>query len=316
MTMKGQPEYSHFLSNPVAKPPCRMINAAMYGFFVTATEQKMQQYIDTTLNQLVSDTISFRVLGSLCLLTFTDIEKISSLTPPFSEQGWMQETDIVIWLPVLKMQNGAINTLYWYPAFISVNNIYALINGRETWGYNKYICDYEMPSKTNPAGRFSIALQCFDTFSATSKLAVHELLNIEQKTIKTAENLLEDPQLFSKQVMDLYASQLTEGADLLPVEQLFAGFIHPQMDQVLFKQFPDGEGNSAVYQAVMHSPSKIKKIHQLKLLENNFTLDETWLASFPLNDMFGIAIGKQAVSLPFYINMDFDQCGASQIIPA
>ncbi|MBU76472.1 MAG: acetoacetate decarboxylase [Pseudoalteromonadaceae bacterium] len=312
--MTDHSNYSHFLSNPVAKPPCRMTNAQMYGFFVSACEQKMQAYVDTTLNLLATDSVSFNVLGSSCLLTFTDIEKISSLTPPFSEHGWMQETDIIIWLPVAKMVKGDINHLYWYPAFISVNNIYALINGREAWGYNKYLCEYQMPSALDDAGRFAISLECFDVFKPDSKLAMHELLTIEQTDASISENLLDNVSRFSKRVADLFDSQV-KGIDLALLKQLLEGFIHPQMDQILFKQFPDGEGDKAVYQSVVHSPSVIKKVHQLTLLHNDFKLNVKSLASFPLNDMFGIALGKQSVHLPFYVNMDFDQLGATQVLP-
>tara|TARA_Y100000588_G_scaffold394122_1_gene512962 strand:+ start:2317 stop:3195 length:879 start_codon:yes stop_codon:yes gene_type:complete len=291
-----------------------MTNAQMYGFFVSACEQKMQAYVDTTLNLLATDSVSFNVLGSSCLLTFTDIEKISSLTPPFSEHGWMQETDIIIWLPVAKMVKGDINHLYWYPAFISVNNIYALINGREAWGYNKYLCEYQMPSALDDAGRFAISLECFDVFKPDSKLAMHELLTIEQTDASISENLLDNVSRFSKRVADLFDSQV-KGIDLALLKQLLEGFIHPQMDQILFKQFPDGEGDKAVYQSVVHSPSVIKKVHQLTLLHNDFKLNVKSLASFPLNDMFGIALGKQSVHLPFYVNMDFDQLGATQVLP-
>lgn len=50
--------------------------------------------------------------------------------------------DIIIWFFVVKMVKGDINYFYWYLVFISVNNIYVLINGREVWGYNKYLCEY------------------------------------------------------------------------------------------------------------------------------------------------------------------------------
>jgi len=135
--------YQHFLSNPIAKPPCRMTNAKMYGFFAQIDEVKVQRLIDNTLNVAATPYTRFEGIGEYALITFTDIEKIASLTPPYDQHGWMQETDIIIWLPVAKMveQGGdeSITHLYLYPAFICVNNIYALINGRETWGYNKYM---------------------------------------------------------------------------------------------------------------------------------------------------------------------------------
>ncbi|MEZ7278913.1 acetoacetate decarboxylase [Pseudoalteromonas sp. 68 DY56-GL68] len=313
--MSTNQTYSHFLSNPVAKPPCRMLNASMYGFFVSASEQKMQQYVDATLNTLANDATTFNVLGETCLLTFTDIEKISSLAAPFSEHGWMQETDIIIWLPVAKILDGDISYLYWYPAFISVNNVYALINGRETWGYNKYLCDYEMPSNIDDSGRFSVSLQCFEKFSPDSMLAQHELLTITRVIKQKPESLLDNVEQFAERVASVLSDDY-KGIDLSLLKQLLDGFIHPQMDQILYKQFPDGEGENSVYKAVVHSPSVIKKIHQLTLLKNDYSLDVNFLASFPLNDMFGIALGKQAVHLPFYVSMDFDQLGATEILSA
>ena len=44
--------------------------------FVSASEQKMQHYVDVTLNKLANDSTTFNILGETCLLTFTDIENI------------------------------------------------------------------------------------------------------------------------------------------------------------------------------------------------------------------------------------------------
>jgi hypothetical protein len=54
------------------------------------------------------------------------------LAPGFAEQGFMQETDIIIWLSVAKMLKDKVDHVYWYPAFICVNNIHAQINGINT----------------------------------------------------------------------------------------------------------------------------------------------------------------------------------------
>lgn len=312
------PDYEHYLSNPIAKPPCRMTGANMYGFFVKIDPQKVQNYIDSTLNTLATDEISFQELGEFALITFTDIEKIASLTPPFSDHGWMQETDIIIWLPVaqVKIHQGAkdITRLYWYPAFICVNNIYALINGRETWGYNKYLCEYQMPSSPSKLSDFSVSLDCFKHFSPDSKLQSHKLFAITIDSQNSSEGLLSVLEDFGDNVADLFGKKQL-GIDLSLLKQFLKGFINPQMDQILFKQFPDGQGKSAVYQAVMHSPSEIKKIHTFELLKTSFELYLNQLDSFALSDMFGLQLGAQPVYLPFYVKMDFDQSYAQQVLP-
>ncbi|MBB1332641.1 acetoacetate decarboxylase family protein [Pseudoalteromonas sp. SR44-5] len=312
------PPYSHFLSNPVAKPPCRMTNANMYGFFAKIDQDKVQQYIDTTLNIVATDELYFKGIGEYALLTFTDIEKIASLTPPFSEHGWMQETDIIIWLPVAKVEKQGndedITHLYWYPAFICVNNVYALINGRETWGYNKYLCDYQMPSSVSDITDFSVSLDCFKHFSPTSKLQSQHLFSVTKNVKTQSDGLLSVLEDFGEHVANLFDGDHI-GIDFSLLKQLLQGFVNPQMDQILFKQLPDGQGDKAVFQAVMHSPSEIKKIHQFKLLSGAYQLHLQQLDSFPLAQMFGLQLGAQAVYLPFYIKMDFDQLQATQILP-
>ena len=304
--------YKHFLSNPIAKPPCRMHNANMYGFFAEIESNKAQKYIDSTLNIGEEGNIYFKILGEFALITFTDIEKIASMTPPFDQHGWMQETDIIIWLPVAKVEDEDITYLYWYPAFICVNNIYALINGRETWGYNKYLCDYTMPSCVSELSNFSISLECFEHFSPESKLQMHELFSITINSKHQDSDFLSIIDNFGDQVANLFSRKHLD-IDFSLLKQLLSGFVNPQMDQILLKQFPDGSGDSAVYQSVMHSPSMIKKIHSFKFLKPEFTLHLNKLDSFPLADMFGLKLGSQALHLPFYVQMDFDQLAATKI---
>jgi hypothetical protein len=83
---------------------------------------------DAAINDGQDSSDNYEYLTPNVLLTFTDIQNITSLAPGFAEQGFMQETDIIIWLPVAKMLKSKVDHVYWYPAFICVNNIYALIN--------------------------------------------------------------------------------------------------------------------------------------------------------------------------------------------
>ena len=265
--------YQHFLSNPIAKPPCRMHNANMYGFFAEIESNKAQKYIDSTLNIGEEGNIYFKILGEFALITFTDIEKIASMTPPFDQHGWMQETDIIIWLPVAKVEDEDITYLYWYPAFICVNNIYALINGRETWGYNKYLCDYTMPSCVSELSNFSISLECFEHFSPESKLQMHELFSITINSKHQDSDFLSIIDNFGDQVANLFSRKHLD-IDFSLLKQLLSGFV---------------------------------------FLKPEFTLHLNKLDSFPLADMFGLKLGSQALHLPFYVQMDFDQLAATKI---
>jgi hypothetical protein len=305
-----RPLFSRFPGNVVAKPPCRMLNANMCGFFVKGETELIQQYLDSTLNSVPSENVRYECLSPYTLLTFTDIEKISSLATGFADQGWMQETDIIIWLPVAKKVNNKIDHIYWYPAFICVNNIYALINGINTWGYNKYLCDYVMPERGAEPDFLSISVDAFQPFSGQTEMAKHLLMEVKQVSKGDESELTEFVDLV-KQAFDLLSAEKSFfNFDYNVLKQMMQGFTHPQMDQILFKQFPDGEGENAVYQAVMHSPSIIKKVHSAKLYTHQYDVTLHQVDTFRLDQAFGIKLGTQRALLPFSVLMDFDQQAA------
>ena len=312
-----RPNYVHFPGNVIAKPPCRMLNANMYGFFVKGDLALIQAYIDQTLNTVATSDMRFKALSAYTLLTFTDIENIASKVPPYQQQGWMQETDVIIWLPVAKMVKKLgkekVEHIYWYPAFICVNNIYALINGRETWGYNKYLCQYVMPNIGEQANYFSLSVDAFEPFSLETKMAEHMLLEVK-KVAEGSENPIVEFVDLVKEVFALLKSEHDFfDLDFNALKQLLDGFVHPQMDQILFKQFPDGLGEKAVYQAVMHSPSMIKKVHKAAILTHEYQVTFHQLDTFPLEQMFGLKVGTQDAILPFSVLMDFDQEPAFEV---
>lgn len=313
MSHSNFPLFKRFPGNVVAKPPCKMINANMYGFFVKGDSKTIQAYLDNTLNCIADNEMHFEPLSPYVLLTFTDIQNISSLAAEFSNQGWMQETDIIVWLPVAKMEDGKVNHIYWYPAFICVNNIYALINGINTWGYNKYMCTYEMPEIGGKADYFSMSVDAFQPFTPSTEMANHLLLEVKRNREGEESEFAEFIELI-QEAFDLLKSNrnfFNFDTDLL--KQLLKGFVNPQMDQILFKQFPDGEGERAVYQGVVHSPSVIKKVHHAKIYKHEYDVILHQVDTFRLDQAFGLKLGKQEAILPFNVLMDFDQQAAYEL---
>lgn len=279
----------------------------MYGFFVKGDTTKIQTYLDQTLNQVKSATISFKALSAYCMLTFTDIENIKPTGQPYCNQGWFQETDVIIWLPVAQMDGDDIKHIYWYPAFICVNNVYALINGREIWGFNKYLCDYQMPETGAQPNFFNITLDAFKTFSPDTKMSPCELFNVKQVSTQSEKELGGVAELIKEGFEILKDHDDFAHFDLDILKQLLSNLFHPQIDQLLFKQFPDGTATNAVYQAVCHSPSVIQKIHGIKLYFHTFEFTLSQVDMFPLEQMFGIKVGTQTPLLPFNVRFDFNQ---------
>ncbi|WP_409523088.1 acetoacetate decarboxylase family protein [Nitrincola sp. MINF-07-Sa-05] len=311
--MSDQTPYARFPGQVIAAPPCRMLNANMYGFFIKGNIVNIQQYIDETLNVVPLGKDRFQALMSYCMLTFTDIENIKPVTEPYASQGWFQETDIIIWIPVARMQGLKIKKIYWYPAFICVNNIYALVNGREIWGFNKYLCDYQMPSIGADPDLFSMTVDAFTHFSPDTKMAPVELFRVE-KVAAGEEKSLADLSELLKEGFDLMRAEVDcFKLDLEDLAKLVADFFHPQVDQLLLKQFPDGEGQNAVYQKLVHSPSVVQKLHDIKLYGHAFEFTLNQVDMFPLQEMFGIQVGTQSSVLNFNVLFDFNQQAAFEL---
>ncbi|URQ99798.1 hypothetical protein LOC50_05845 [Pseudoalteromonas sp. SCSIO 43095] len=151
-----------------------------------------------------------------------------------------------------------------------------------------------MPECVTELSNFSLSLECIDHFSTESKLQMHELFTITINSQGQENDFFSVLDDFGEQVANLF-SRKQLGIDLSLLKQLLSGFVNPQMDQILFKQFLDGSSDSAVYQSVMHSPSMIKKIHHFKFLKPEFTSHLNKLDSFPLADMFGLKLGSQTL---------------------
>jgi hypothetical protein len=312
----GRPLFSRFPGNVIAKPPVRMTNANMYGFFIKGETATIQQYLDETLNTVPDDSCNYECLSPYVLLTFTNIEKLTSLAEGFSNQGWMREADIIIWLPVAKMVKGKVNHVYWYPAFICVDNIYAILNGNETWGYTKYLCDYTMPNIGENPDNFSISVEAFQPYASETEMANHLLMDVKKVSEGSSNKVGEFVELIKEAFTLLSADKSFFNMDISALKQLLNAYKNPQMDQILFKQFPDGEGEKAVYQGVMHSPSIIKKIHSAEIYGHEYDVTLYQVDSFRLDKAFGIPLGTQRALLPFNILMDFEQEAAFALAEA
>lgn len=109
----------------------------------------------------------FKVLSPYVLTTFTQIEKAYSAYPEDRAKGWLQETDIITWVMVGRQDSSdstQISQVYFQPLHIWVNDAMALINGRELFGYPKYLCEYTMPAVGEPLTRLSLAVKSFYIF--------------------------------------------------------------------------------------------------------------------------------------------------------
>lgn len=302
-----RPSYIYQGGSVMMHSPLQLKNAEMYGFFVKGDLAKLQATLDGTLNQVAGRRLRFKAISPYVLLTFTRVNHADSAVAVDQAKGWITEIDIVTWIMVGAMdEEGELAHIYYYPAHIFVDDAMALINGRELFGYPKYLCEYEIPAADADPLRCSVSAKGFHPFSPETKIAMHPLLEVNatqktgiEKPVHSLFDLIEQAIELFLSIPDFFNLDAAGWDDIVSLLR------NPRIDQIFLKQFPDSAGLKAVYQAILAAPATIEKIHGGKLLGYEYECVLHAFDSFPLHETLGLRLGAQQAILPYQLNFDF-----------
>jgi uncharacterized protein with NAD-binding domain and iron-sulfur cluster len=300
--MAIRPSYIYQGGSVMMHSPLQLKNSDMYGFFVKGETARLQATIDATLNAVAGTRMTFKAISPYVLMTFTQVNHADSAAPVDHAKGWITEVDIVTWIMVGAMDDeGELAHIYYYPAHIFVDDAMALINGRELFGYPKYLCEHEISEK-----RCALSAKGFHPFGPDTRIAMHPLLEVnathqsgEETPLENWVDLIEEAIKLFLSIPDFFNMDVAGWKDILSLLR------NPRIDQIFLKQFPDSAGLKAVYQAILAAPATIEKIHGGKLLAYEYEAVLHAFDSFPLNETLGLKLGPQQAILPYYLNFDF-----------
>jgi hypothetical protein len=308
MAAESRPPFIYSPGSPLMHPTLALDQARLYGFWVPGDLEKLQASVDRTLNACSRGEIHFTVLTHYVLLSFAEITHAHSDYPVDLVKGWGKEVDIVAWVMIGGTRPGEVfPTFYAYPLHIWVDDCMALINGRELYGYPKYECSYAMPGPDQPPSTFRLAAKGFQPYSMETKLAVHPLIDLNATagvTDEPAKDVLAWREGLISCMHETPGFWDTHPAWRKKFDEWFDFF--PGVDQIFLKQFPDGSGHRAVYQAIVVASAKVKEIRKLSLLSGRYDLTLHPFESFPLHHTLGWVIGEQQAHCGFYLEFDFE----------
>lgn len=313
-----RPDYIYSKSNVIMHSPLVLNDAQMYGFFVKGKLANLQDTVDICLNAPANNKMLFKVLSPYVLTTYTRVNKAYSPVPVDRNKGWISEIDIITWIMVGSMQERdgelKLDHVYWFPHHVFVDSSMALINGRELYGYPKYLCQYQIPIAGEAADYFSCAVNAFQPFSPESKIDWHMLMEVKRNA-ETRETKLEN---FLDLLLEAgkFLSSVDDflNMDINGIEQALQMILKPEVDQIFLKQFPDSAGEKAVYQAIVAAPAVVKKVHSVSLLGGEYELTLSQVDSFPLADTLGFELGPQSAILPFHLHFDFEVTKGEELV--
>jgi hypothetical protein len=312
-----RPDYIARGGDLVMAPPLELLGATMYSFLVGADLGALTRMIDAQLNAVTAarGTI-YKPLLPMAAIVCANITKSYSTTPPDSKKGWMSERDFGVWIPVVAgTTSGGTwkpGRIGWYLPYVFVDNVAAMVTGREVFGFFKQTATLAMPAAPSDSGAFSIDALTIEQFSPSSEAAVVRLM-----TMTSTEGAAAPAGAWTgvRDAADAVWHELKrlffDGARGLAVDawdvmkNLLDDLVTGDVPMVFLKQFRDaGDATKACYQAVIEAPAHLEKFYR-GWFAHPHDIAIKPCDSHPIVAECGLASAQIRSELGFWCQMDF-----------
>jgi hypothetical protein len=301
-----RPDYIARGGDLVMAPPLQLRSTTMYSFLVDADLAALTALCDAQLNAVTGPGRVYKPLLPAVAIVCADVTDSFSLTPPDSQKGWMSERDFGIWVPVIA--NG---TIGWYLPYVFVDNVAAMVTGREVYGFFKQTAALAMPPAPDAPGMFSVDALAIPRFSPASQAEVVRLLtmtSVERSAApagrwSSARDALAAMWSSLEQLHRTVDGATVSSWELVKngLEELATG----DVPLVFLKQFRDAsDPTKACYQAVLEAPAHLEAWHGGWFTHpHDIVLATT--DSHPIAKDCGLGAGTLRSRLGFWCRIDF-----------
>lgn len=264
----------------------------------------IQNFVDRTLNAATSPG-RYLILSKYVFLALMAADSVTSVTPPFSSDGTMEETDIGFWIPVTDTRQPY--SIFWYPAYLFVDNWVALVGGREIWGFPKAWAAIEASAQDPRDGTIAVSTLAIKTLQPSSRAAKAEIFRLTPGTsVSRGGETVRGESLASA-----IARQL-DGAVFLELIGVMTRVFEagrsplPGSPMILLKQVRDASSTTAAgYQAVITADARITAVLDGPSLKGEHCLTLNDFASQPIAADLGLAIGDQTLPFALCVTINF-----------
>ncbi|MCA9677580.1 MAG: hypothetical protein H6708_26645 [Kofleriaceae bacterium] len=312
------PEYIQRGGDLVMAQPLELKDATMYSFLVGADLDALTKICDAQLNAVTGGATVYKPMLPMATVVCADIAKSYSLTPPDSTKGWMAERDFGIWVPLVAgtMDGGTFkpDRLVWYLPYVFVDNVAAMVTGRDVFGFFKQTATLTMPATPTTEGAFTADALVIQTFSPDAQAQTLQLLEVTSTAgvpspgggwtspVKAIEALLGD---LKRLFFDVVDTALLPLSDWKMVETLLKDAVEGLVPMVFLKQYRDAtDPGRACYQAVIEAPAKLQAWHDGGLCHPHDVVI-TPCDSHPIVAECGLAGPTVRSELGFWTRIDF-----------
>ena len=310
------PRYVEYGSMTAVPAPFSSLNTTLHGFWVEADGDLLRALCRKVFAETSSGAVDVRPLGHHVMITWGNIERVVSRTPPFDHRGGVAEPQVAIWIPaaIVRQSRGRViaERFKMFIPYIWLDNAMSLATGRELFGYPKSWGWPGFPSATEQ--RFTLDVFGLD-FGDDQLAARHPLFELAPTDpLPIAERALDGLRAVARDVADELFER-REDTHVLPglhfVEDLLHELVREIVPGIFLKQFRSVEdGLGAALQQVVAAQCKVTRLAAVRLA-NRHELTVHQLDSHPVITELGLR--SQTTELGYRVAMDFD-VGAGEVL--
>lgn len=299
-------DIGHGLQVPEVPAACE--GATLMSFFVDADHNAMQATVDKFLNQPNGGAVSYYVLGSSAILTYSYTKRHYSIP---QQIGYLSDYECAFWIPLFaRTRDGSRpdRITFWIP-YLFISWPEGMATGREIWGFRKEVGQITMPSSPADARLFTTVGTIFDPLSNDTKGRSETIVTVRKtgQPGRLAETIKDIAEL-AKLLVKFWG----KGASELPVSRLGLAvdvvktILTRKVPIVNLKQFRDAnDSTKACYQALIEATCTITKLHGGGLLDGDYVLDVANFASHQIINDLGLSGSTVPVDFALWLQMDF-----------
>src|SRR5262245_50561007 len=247
----GLPAYVERDGAVVFRVPYIQRDARLFGWVVPASRARLQVLLDETFAALAPAGCSYRALADAVVITFADIESVSSWELPDAARGHTREGDVVVWIPTGRYDGERLVRVLWHMAYIWVDNPIAMTIGREVHGFPKALGRMALPSPSGSTTALWVESLAIERYDAGTPMTWRRLIEIERVAPDTARSV--------RTLVDGLRAFSMPGLSREALAALVADFSGGHLPIVFLKQFRDVlEADRACYQAIIEADATVQ----------------------------------------------------------
>jgi hypothetical protein len=309
----GEADYIYYGGAALPAPPYCCNQSLFMALPCAGDSGAIQNFVDRTLNAATSPG-RYQILSKYVFLAIVAAADTGSVTPPFCDQGVMTETDIGFWIPVTDTERAF--SVFWYPAYLFVDNWLAVVGGREVWGFPKSWATVAAAQGDPRDGAIAVSTLAVKSYAPNARAAMAEIFRLTPgPSVSPGGNAVEGESL-ADAIARLLAGELFVELIEVMVRLLTAGAALPGAPMIMLKQVRDVVSpTTASYRSVLTADAAITALHGSPSLKGEHCLTLNDFASQPIAADLGLRIGEQTLPFALCVALDFTMGLGTPVTP-